>query len=516
MLRTLRIQLTLIYFLAGILLVSIMGVGLYWRLTSYFQTSTDLALKYRLAQELRQLSAPITPDLEEAEQDWINKINSGFPTKTQTNTPLESTSTATQKPTVISTKDEPEQETEEEHKDSGGGGDHLNQKVLQKFTKSFSIERIQLNSQYPQIISSTPTPISDGDLETSPLLEGELALIFVIPLDNNGNIQQIITVQPYPIGPQIAAIQSASINGEDLRTIKTENGLPVRLLTYKLPEGYQTKYLQLGRPIDDQIRLLNQYLMGLIMIGLAVLFIVGILSWWMAGRSLMPAQRSLEEQQSFIANASHELRTPLTLIRAGTELASRSLPDGEPKVLLAEVMQDVDYMNKMVEDLLLMSRLDNKRLEITLKPTSVNTLLKDIQSQAKMIAGGKIVQTKLIDEDVFVLADPDRLRQVLLIMLDNAIQHTPDSGQIQLGAAISRKQVAIMISDTGSGIPQEALPQIFKRFYKVPSHIETQNRGAGLGLSLAKSLVEMQRGQIQVNSKIGIGTQFTIFLDIVT
>ena len=290
----------------------------------------------------------------------------------------------------------------------------------------------------------------------------------------------------------------------------------MRLLTYKLPEGYQAKYLQLGRPIADQMRLLNQYLVGLVMIGLVVLFLVGILSWWMAGRSLIPAQRSLEEQQSFIANASHELRTPLTLIRAGTELASRSLPDGEPKQLLTEVMQDVDYMNKMVEDLLLMSRLDNKRLAITLKPTSVNTLLKDIQNQAQMIADGKIVQTKLFDEDVFVLADPDRLRQVFLILLDNAIQHTPQTGRIQFSAAINRKHVAIMISDTGTGIPSDSMPHLFKRFYKVPSHTETQNRGAGLGLSLAKSLVEMQKGQIQVNSKPGVGTQFTIFMNQVT
>jgi signal transduction histidine kinase len=253
--------------------------------------------------------------------------------------------------------------------------------------------------------------------------------------------------------------------------------------------------------------------MGLIVISLIVLLFVGLLSWWMAGRSLVPAQRSLEEQQAFIANASHELRTPLTLIRAGTELAARSISEGEPKQLLSDVMHDVDYMNKMVEDLLLLSRLDNKRLTIDRKPVSVNTLLNDIQNQSQMIAGGKIVHTNQLPQDRMVLADADRLRQVLLILLDNAIQHTPQAGTIQVGAEVLRKQIALTISDSGSGIPAEALPHIFERFYKVPSHTETQNRGAGLGLSLAKSLVELQHGHIHVESQPGVGTRFTIVLD---
>ena len=111
------------------------------------------------------------------------------------------------------------------------------------------------------------------------------------------------------------------------------------------------------------------------------------------------------------------------------------------------------------------------------------------------------------------MADPDRLRQVLLILLDNAIQYTPKDGIIQLGAEISRKQVAIIFEDTGYGISAEDLPHIFERFYQVAPHNETQNRGAGLGLSLAKSLIEMQRGHIQVQSQPGVGTRFTILLE---
>lgn len=510
MLRRLRIQLTLIYMLAGILLEVIMGAGLYWRLTSYFQTTTDLALKVRLAQELRQLKAPVTPALEEAEQDWKDSLDSGFFNRNQISPSQTVTGSVPVLPSRVPTLDE----TEIDGGDSeGGGGEHIIQQGIDFSILASIPPQREIAAIVRQQISSTPTPSILIEGEANPLLEGDLALIFVIPLDNNGSIETISASQSFPITPQKEAIQSAAANGEDLRTIYSSDGLPIRLLTYHLPDGYQARYLQLGRPIDDRVRLLNQYLMGLIVISLIVLLFVGLLSWWMAGRSLVPAQRSLEEQQAFIANASHELRTPLTLIRAGTELAARSISEGEPKQLLSDVMHDVDYMNKMVEDLLLLSRLDNKRLTIDRKPVSVNTLLNDIQNQSQMIAGGQIVHTNQLPQDRMVLADADRLRQVLLILVDNAIQHTPQAGTIQVGAEVLRKQIALTISDSGSGIPAEALPHIFERFYKVPSHTETQNRGAGLGLSLAKSLVELQHGHIHVESQPGVGTRFTIVLD---
>ena len=510
MLRQLRIQLTLIYMLAGILLVVIMGVGLYWRLSSYFQNTTDLALKFRLAQELRHLQAPVTPELEEAELDYQESLDSGFFTRSQITSTQTISGTYTVIPSQVPTFHETEIEDEESE---GGGGEHTIQSGMDFSILAIIPTQIEISHKMDLQVLSTPTPSILIDVESNPLLEGELALIFVIPLDSNGGVEPISSNQAFPISPQKEALRSASVNGEDLRTIYSFDGIPIRLLTYRLPEGYQTKYLQLGRPIDDRVRLMNQFLMGLIVISLIVLLFVGLLSWWMAGRSLVPAQRSLEEQQAFIANASHELRTPLTLIRAGTELAARSIPEGEPKQLLSDVMHDVDYMNKMVEDLLLLSRLDNKRLTIDRKPVSVNTLLNDIQNQSQMIAGGQIVQTSLLSQDRMVLADPDRLRQVLLILLDNAIQHTPQTGNIKVGAEVMKKQIALHISDSGSGISDESIPHIFERFYKAPSHTGTQNRGAGLGLSLAKSLVEMQHGQIQVKSLPGIGTRFTIVLD---
>jgi signal transduction histidine kinase len=498
--------------LAGILLMVILGAGLYWRLTNYFQTTTDLALKFRLAQELRQLQAPITPALEVAEQEWRDSLDSSF----RIFKPLPSPQSLIEQqitPSVTMPLPDNDEELENNNGKSGGGGESVINRDTVSYLALNHPSQIAFNNYTSQQLTSTPTPSIPFDEVNGTLLDGELALIFVIPLNNNGSIQPITTAQKFPIQPDKAAMQSASITGEDIRTIKTTDGVPIRLLTYNLPAGYPVRFLQLGRPIDDQTRLLNQYLMGLIGISLFVLLLVGVLSWWLAGNSLIPAQRSLEEQQAFIANASHELRTPLTLIRSSAEMAARSVPEGEPKKLLNDVMQDVDYMSRMVEDLLLMSRLDNKRLTINRKPVSVNMLFADIQNQTQMIAGGNIVQAKLLPQDVKVLADPDRLRQVLLILLDNAIQYTPKDGEIKLGAEISRKQVSLIFEDTGFGISPEDLPHIFERFYQVAPHNEIQKRGAGLGLSLAKSLIEMQRGQIQVHSQPGVGTRFTILLE---
>ncbi len=144
-----------------------------------------------------------------------------------------------------------------------------------------------------------------------------------------------------PLVADAEAVAAAQARGSDWRTVRLKNGARVRLLTYHLDVSDGPAVLQVGRTLTDQDRLLNQLLVGLLGLGGIGAVLLGAASWWLAGRSLIPAQQAWERQQAFVANASHELRTPLTLMRASAEVAQRGLPETDDRrALLGDVLQE--------------------------------------------------------------------------------------------------------------------------------------------------------------------------------
>jgi signal transduction histidine kinase len=237
-----------------------------------------------------------------------------------------------------------------------------------------------------------------------------------------------------------------------------------------------------------------------------------MISWLIAGRSIGPAQKAFDQQQTFVANASHELRTPLTLIRASAEMAEHKSIRPSTKALLKDVVSDADYMSKLVEDLLLLSRIDSHKLTFERKPVHLDELFADIQRQAVIIAEPKGISVSADGKKLTILADDNRLKQLLWILVDNSMQHTPIGGSIRLEAEAIGKSVEISLCDTGAGIPSKHLPRVFERFYK--AHREDQfDRTAGLGLSIAAGLVEGMHGRITIKSEMGKGTRVKIILE---
>jgi signal transduction histidine kinase len=341
----------------------------------------------------------------------------------------------------------------------------------------------------------------------------ELAPIMVLELDSAG--RPVSAAQTgLPIAPDVTAIAAAAATGSDLRTVRTADGTPIRLLTRRLPEQDRRLFLQVGRAIDDQERTLQQLLFGMLALGAAASLIVGAASWYLAGRSLQPAQQAWERQQNFIANASHELRTPLTLMRASAEVAQRSLPDasGDAGELLGDVLAECDHMSRLVDDLLLLSRLDSRRLPLELRSVPIGDLLDDLRRQVGRLAEERAITLDTVPAAGSVRADPMRLRQIILILLDNALRYTPPGGTITLKAAAHPHTMTLAVSDTGPGIAAEHLPRIFERFYRVDSSRTSTTGGSGLGLAIAKGMTEAQGGRIEIASRAGAGTTVTITL----
>lgn len=444
MLKRLRLRMTGLYILAALALIGLMVAGAYVLLDRYFRETTDLALSYRVAQEMRVRGMELPAELLRAEQHW--ESHAGTPQMRPPN----------------------EQDHEGDEEDSSEHG-------------------------------------------TSPTTRSELAPIMLLTLDASGRTQ---ASSDAPMPPDRAAVVAAASSGSDWRTIRLSDGTPVRIFTQRLMVEDAPVFVQAGRAIDDQERTLYQLLLGLLALGGMTALIVGAVSWTLAGRSLEPVQQAWERQQAFVANAGHELRTPLTLMRASTEVAQRSLPPDatDSRELLGDVLTECDYMSHLVEDLLLLSRLDNRGLPLDVQRVPLAELLADVSRQVGRIAEERGIALNTTLGAAAVRADPLRLRQIILILLDNALRYTPPGGRVMLSTAATPHHVELAVADTGAGIAAEHLPRLFERFYRVDSSRTGATGGSGLGLAIAHGLIEAQGGRIAIASAVGVGTTVTITL----
>ncbi|MFN8485267.1 MAG: HAMP domain-containing sensor histidine kinase [Anaerolineae bacterium] len=219
---------------------------------------------------------------------------------------------------------------------------------------------------------------------------------------------------------------------------------------------------------------------------------------------------ALEAQRRFVADASHEMRTPLTTIRGNLGLLERQPPISadDEKAVVTDLVDETDRLSRLVNDLLVLARADAGQLVQT-EPVCVRPLLEGLCRQAQLLApqhtivGGQF-------PDVAVQANADNLKQVLLILLDNARKFTPPGGAITIAAAANARQVSISVADTGVGIAPDALPHIFTRFYR--TDVSRTGPSAGLGLAIAKAIVDAYHGDISVQSAPGQGSTFTVHL----
>lgn len=230
-------------------------------------------------------------------------------------------------------------------------------------------------------------------------------------------------------------------------------------------------------------------------------------------------QQKLDEmRREFVANVSHELRTPLTSIKSYSEtLLEGALEDEETaRKFLNVINSESDRMTRLVKDLLQLSRLDNNQMKWNITKFSLEKLVKECMQKLKISADEKnqILECFKIGEVEDVKADRDRIEQVLINILSNAMKYTPKDGKISIYIGKMYSSVYVKVKDSGIGIPKEDLPRIFERFYRTDKARSREMGGTGLGLAIAKEIIEAHNGEISVTSEIGKGTEFTIKLPI--
>ncbi len=227
--------------------------------------------------------------------------------------------------------------------------------------------------------------------------------------------------------------------------------------------------------------------------------------------TLSRLERLFNTERRFLADVSHELRTPLTVIKG--EVGLMRLTGSLDEESLSNIEKEVDRLTRMVSDLLTLEQAETGQLPLVMAPLELDSVLLEVVQQMGTLAAGKVQLVLDEIDQVQVSGDRDRLKQVLLNLVANAVQYTPSGGAVHVTLGRKNGQAVLSVSDSGPGIAEEDLPHIFERFYRAErSRKRSSTSGFGLGLSIAHWIVTRHNGQIMVDSKPGQGSCFTVLL----
>jgi heavy metal sensor kinase len=306
-----------------------------------------------------------------------------------------------------------------------------------------------------------------------------------------------------------------------------------------------------GRPIDRELDALSRLTWRLVLTGAGV-FAAGLIGgWWLSSRAVGPIaeisrtvegitasslsrridlkdvdlelgnlaamintmldrlERSFDQQVRFTADASHELRTPLSVVLTQVELAlSRPRSEGEYRDALASCGRAARRMKSLVEDLLTLSRADSGHLDLNIEPVDLVAIVDECLEALRPLAerrGVRLIQ-ECGSDPIELMADPDRLAQVVTNLLENAILYNREHGEVRASTETDGEVVVLTVADTGVGIAEDQCPRVFDRFHRVDRARSRETGGSGLGLAIAREIVEAHGGSIEIASAIDHGT----------
>ncbi len=317
-----------------------------------------------------------------------------------------------------------------------------------------------------------------------------------------------------PVGASVAA---AWQSGRDVRDTSLAN-VPVRILSITASSRVGPVVIQVIEDRTAEQRTLDVIVDVLLFGGLLAVLIAGGFGAFYARRALAPIRTSLasqrlalRRQREFAADASHELRTPLTVIRSSVEYLARhqSEPVADVGDALEDITAEVDQLSTLVDDLLLLARSDSGAVELDRLPLDLGDLAGEAASTLSQPAADKNVRIVVDPEPAAVIGDPVRLRQLVTILVDNAIRHSPPGGEVRVAVRVSGRLAALSVEDQGPGLRPDDLPRVFDRFWRAPG---APAGGTGLGLAIAQWIVERHRGRIEVANRPDGGARFDVQL----
>jgi signal transduction histidine kinase len=378
----------------------------------------------------------------------------------------------------------------------------------------------QLDFRTSQILEQVANPHPrPGGPEYGFIFGGNSSGTFAMPLDAQGN--NLSRGPALPDGlPVMDSLAAAVAKGTDVRVAQV-GALPIRAETTRVTTDVGDIYVQVIQDRTAEQQTLDAMLRVLLVGGLVVILVAFGFGAIYARRALVPIRESLESQRAalrrqreFAADASHELRTPLTVIRSSVEHLRRSR--GEPSTTSSastEALDDIDaevgYLTALVEDLLLLARSDSGAITLARSPVDLGDVAADGAGALVETAETRGVHLSLDPEPAIVSGDSARLRQLIVILVDNAVRHTSRGGSVRVRVRTDDHDAVADVEDDGPGIRPEDMPRVFERFWRAPG---STGGGTGLGLAIAKSIVDLHDGRISVANRAEGGARFTVRL----
>lgn len=309
-------------------------------------------------------------------------------------------------------------------------------------------------------------------------------------------------------------LKAAQTTGRETVREKTiADGLPLRVLTVPVegPGGTWVVGVVGDRTAEELT--LGVVLTMLVAGGLVALFASLVVGWMYADRALVPIRESMRRQREFAADASHELRTPLAIVKGSIEHLRRNRD--QPVAAVGDALDDLDAgtdrLTALVDDLLVLARTDSGAIDLDLATTDLGELVLDALGSLSSVADSHGVQLQIDAEPVPITADAGRLRQLVVILVGNAIRHSAAAGgrSVEVSVRGTAGRAILAVDDDGHGIRQEDLPRVFDRFWRAA---DAPTGGTGLGLAIARWIVERHGGTIVASNRAGGGARFEVSL----
>jgi len=332
------------------------------------------------------------------------------------------------------------------------------------------------------------------------------------------------------------------------------------MMTTSAVAGNLTLVIQVAEPMDDFLEAVERFRTAMLL-GIPVLLLAAAVGgYWMSTRAMRPVQEITQAAQAitpqdlsqrvavpqtrdelqqlaetlnnmldrietavvhitqFTADASHELRTPIALIRTRAEVTlDNPRSNDQYRSALQEVLAESERTSALIENLMLLARSDTGSEVLHFERTDLSALARDVSAQAQTLADAKQIGWKAVipDAAIWVHVDPQSLRRLALILIDNAVKYTPHGGSVSLAIRNSGTHAEIEVKDTGIGISEADLPHIFERFYRADKARSRDQGGTGLGLSIGHWIAHAHGGEIGVESSAGTGSSFVVRVPVV-